>query len=78
MADGVAVAKKRAIAEHRLREAVGRLSEASGVAFAPPAVPANRYPALYAAQLVEGVAEFLERLLLAAEEPAARAREKQR
>lgn len=62
MADRVAVAGKRAAAESRLRMAVDRLSGSAGVAYVPPAVPANRYPDLYAAQLVEGVADFLERL----------------
>lgn len=62
MADLVAVAGKRARAELRLRTAVDRLARSVGVEFVPPSVPANRFPELYAAQLVEGVAVFLERL----------------
>jgi hypothetical protein len=62
VADKVAVAEKRARAEQRLRQVVDRLARSVGVEFAPPAVPANRFPELYAAQLVEGVADFLERL----------------
>jgi hypothetical protein len=62
VADKVAVAEKRARAEQRLRQVVDRLARSVGVKFVPPAVPANRFPELYAAQLVEGVADFLERL----------------
>jgi hypothetical protein len=75
VADKVAVAEKRARAEDRLRQVVDRLSSATGVDFNPPAVPANRYPELYAAQLVEGVADFLERL---ADNPARTAERKVR
>jgi hypothetical protein len=62
VADKVAVAEKRARAEQRLRQVVDRLARSVGVEFVPPSVPANRFPELYAAQLVEGVADFLERL----------------
>jgi hypothetical protein len=62
VADPVAVATKRAIAEQRMRQAADRLARSVGVEFVPPSVPANRFPDLYAAQLVEGVAVFLERL----------------
>jgi hypothetical protein len=62
VADLVAVAVKRARAEQRLRTAVDRLARSVGVEFVPPSVPANRFPDLYTAQLVECVATFLERL----------------
>lgn len=62
MADRIAVATKRAKAENRLRKAVEKLGKSSGVEFVPPQVPARRFPDLYAAQLVECVADFLERL----------------
>jgi hypothetical protein len=62
VADRIAVATKRAIAEGRLRKAVESLGKTAGVKFVPPAVPAKRFPDLYAAQLVEQVADFLTRL----------------
>jgi hypothetical protein len=60
MADPIAVAEKRARAEQRLAAAVAAASRATDVPYTPPASPANRYPALYAAELVEQVATFIE------------------
>jgi hypothetical protein len=62
MPDRIAVAQKRAIAEERLRIAVSAAAKAFGVTFNAPAVPRSKYPDLYAAQLVEGVAEFIEQV----------------
>lgn len=62
MADRNAVANKRALAELRLRRVAERLGASSGEAFEPPTTPAHRYPDLYAAELLERVSDFMERL----------------
>ncbi len=62
MADRVAVAEKRAKAEQRLQKAVERVSLATNVDYVPPALSKSRFPDLYAAQLVESVADFIEKL----------------
>lgn len=62
MADPVAVATKRAKADLRLNRAVEAASQAFGIEFKRSKVPANRFPDLYAAELVENVAAFLETL----------------
>lgn len=60
MPDPIAVAEKRAVAEQRLAAAVAAASRATGIPYVAPTTPANRYPGLYAAELVEGVAQFIE------------------
>jgi hypothetical protein len=62
VADPASVATKRAIADVRMRKAADRLAREVGVEFVPPSTPANRFPDLYTAELVERVADFLERL----------------
>jgi hypothetical protein len=62
VASPVAVAVKRARAEIRLRKVLGRIAAASGVEYVPPVVSSARFPTLYAAQLVEGAADLLERV----------------
>lgn len=62
MADPIAVATKRARAEDRLRAAVAVASEKFGVPFERSATPANRYPDLAAAEMLERVAAFIENL----------------
>jgi hypothetical protein len=37
-----------------------RLARTVGVEFVPPSIPANRFPDLYAAELIERVADFLQ------------------
>lgn len=60
MPDPIAVAEKRAKADLRLAQAAEKASLAFGVPFKTSALPAARFPALYAAETTEGVAEFLE------------------
>ena len=62
MADRIAVATKRAKAELRLAAAVEAASRATGVPFNKSPTPANRYPDLASAELIESVAEFIEKI----------------
>lgn len=62
MADPVAVARKRSIAEGRLRTAVTAASKKFGVAYEEPSIQSRREPALASAHLVENVADFIERI----------------
>ena len=62
MASKLAVLEKRAKAELRLAKAVEGASRAFGATYRRPSVPSNRFPDLYAAELVEGVADFLEQI----------------
>jgi hypothetical protein len=64
MAHPVAVATARAVAESRLARAASKLSAAFGVPLRPGTLPANRYPDLAAASLIDRVAEFLEQIHL--------------
>lgn len=69
MADPIAVANKRVVAEQRLYRAATTASGAFGVPFNRSATPANRYPDLAAAELVESVAEFIENITAAKAAP---------
>lgn len=53
---------RRQNAEVRLKKAVDAASKKFGVPFAKPTTLPNRDAALYAAELVEGVAGFLENI----------------
>lgn len=62
MANPIAVATARAQAEERLALAAEKLSERYEIRLRTGTLPANRYPELAAADLVDRVAEFLEQL----------------
>ena len=62
MADPRAVAIRRQNAGIRLRKATEAAAQKFGVAFKVPGTPPTRHPDLYAAELVENVAEFIEQI----------------
>jgi hypothetical protein len=62
MAHPRAVAVRRQNADLRLKKAVDVASKRFGVPFAKPTTLPNRDAALYAAELIEGVAGFLENI----------------
>lgn len=63
MADKVVTARRRAIAEARLRELIPQASETFGVEFRQSRTLAKRYPDLAAADLVENFADFIEQAI---------------
>jgi hypothetical protein len=65
MADPIAVANKRADAERRLDRAASAASGVFGVTFNRSDTPANRYPDLASMELVNNVAEFIEKITAA-------------
>jgi hypothetical protein len=62
MAARIAVATKRAKSELRLRQAVNDASSRLGIRFDAPKVPQKRFPDLYAAELIDSVAAFIEQV----------------
>lgn len=65
MAHPRAVAVRRQNAELRLSVAVNAASARLGLAFNTPPTPAHKHPDLYAAELIESVADFIEKLTAA-------------
>lgn len=60
MADPRIIASRKLEAEKRLFKAAAEVSARLGVQLRTPTVPANRYPALYVAEQMENVADFVE------------------
>jgi hypothetical protein len=72
VADPATVARKRANAEVRLRAAAVEAGRVFGVDLETSRLPANRYPDLAAAENLEHVAAFIERITHKAESGALR------